>query len=151
MRDRRRSGQLTRVLTIALGFVLMLVTSCSTRTRIPQTEWQDLEWRTGSQWTVRTHHFTYRVQYFAVTDSTIILKEVSDIWYYERDADSSGHSTELSEVELPIVVPLKDVQTIERTAISEGRTFVAIVGISAFIIVVVALVAEAYALSHMFR
>jgi hypothetical protein len=135
-------------LALSVGLVLTFAVSCAKNTMIPQTNWVDLDSSTGKKWEVkRKGDVMYRVQRFAVADSTMILEEVSEVLYYDWNAYPPGYKTRYTEFELPIKVPFSEITSIECVEGSGKGTTLGMLGIFGVIALVTAVAFAAYGLS----
>jgi len=124
----RRSG-MGRSLAVILGFVLVFGTSCDKHTRIARSEWTDLEPGSEVTWEVRTSDAVYRVRRFAVTDSTMILEQISEVSYYQTANYSPGLRETPTKPNPPITLSFGEIESIKRVEPSTGRTVLLIGGV----------------------
>ena len=123
------SGRSTLSLCTAIGTALVFVSSCTKAPKVPATDWHNLDSDSAKEWRVQTSDLIYRVQEFDMTDSTMILKRVSETLYYADDAYPPGPRHRDVTLQLPVTVPFDQIQSIERVGPSEGRTGLAAFGV----------------------
>lgn len=114
-----------------LGLLSVFATSCDKHTRVPESEWRTLRSYEGKQWEVATSEAIYRVQRFAVTDSTLVLHDVSAIERYDTGSYPPGFKPSSEEYDLPITIPLGEVVSVELVETSGRRTTLLVLGIVA--------------------
>ena len=93
---------------------------------------------------MKTDGTMYRVQRFAVRDSTVILEEVSGAFLYDGARYPPGFRKADIKLEPPIIIPFREIKSIERVGISETRTTLAAVGILAVLTLVATMIFFAY-------
>jgi len=83
--------------------VVALATGCSRGVEVPRTQLESEEYRKPGDYRIRLHGWNeYHARCFAMTDSTVVIEEL---------LQSDDHY-KLMRHDLPIVLPLKDVENI---------------------------------------
>jgi hypothetical protein len=108
---------LRRAIRSTIGFLSLLafvLSGCSRAVTVPPRELAP-----ASQWhgryRIKTTTAEFTARHFAVTDSTVVIRELA------------GSDKRYGDAELPITVPVQDVKSVERLDVDEGKTFVVVV------------------------
>ena len=101
-----------------LGLLISLTSSCSRFVRIPQSEYGREDSKEARKWKVKTMGNVYWVSRFTLTDTTMVIEKASTI-------ESGPRGRRLTEFDLPIVLSLDEVSSLERVEFSWVRTAIA--------------------------
>ena len=136
-------GQSNILLALVLGMTCLFAASCTKISMVPETGWRDLDSNSAKQWEVTTGDVMYRVRRFDVTDSTIVLREVSEVLSYDANASPPGFKRKDIKLDLPMTLSFAEIKTIRAVEVSEGRTILLAVGVFGVGAIVTALVIAA--------
>ena len=102
------------------GLLLLLESSCATMRPIPETDYKAADpARNKTYWLTIKDKRVYEFKKFAVTDSTLVILEVTS---YGR----SSWPDDMSRIKTPVVIPWDDIKSLERSEHSIPLTMVAI-------------------------
>jgi len=115
---------------LATVIVLALLTgACDRHTRIPPSDYGEIEDHTTGDWLIEVEGATYRVRSFSVTDSTVIVEDAEWVEYPPTEQRYPAKlSKRVYRPDVPIVLPREDVMTVSRLEFSSGRTTLAALG-----------------------
>lgn len=112
------------VLRAILLWLPITLVSCQKQVRIPPSEYSNLDSRSSSLWEVVSKDRVYRVGSFTVTDSTLVLEDV--LWFKDRITGRYPSTDEVEQSELPILLPLPEVEFVARVEKAKVRTILAV-------------------------
>jgi len=118
-------------LALLLGAIVISTSSCTKYVPIPRSDWEASASDKAGVWKIKTATMVYSVQRFATTDSTVVLLEATAREIVGGASYPASATSAIQKSELPIVLRVESVESIERGGISKGRTVGAIFGIGA--------------------
>ena len=108
---------------ISLVVAALLFSSCSKAVKIPHDQLGAEEYRKPGSYRVKLHGWNeYNVRRFSMTDSTVVIEELLE----------SDDRYKLKKHDMPIVVPMKDVEYITEAKNNPAVTTGVIVGVGLF-------------------
>lgn len=139
---RFRSGGLRTPTVVLLLMALGAATSaCEHHVRVPASDYARIEQKVTDEWEIETQDAVYRVNWFTVTDSTLVILDAQWMRLDAKQDRYPGNPVKsIDNPEVPIVLPLKDVKSVENVEFSWGRTTLgvivvpAVIGTAAFLI-----------------
>jgi hypothetical protein len=116
---------MTRRVVAWIALVALATMSCSRAVMIPQWQVTSEEYRKPGDYRIRLHGWNeYHARRFSMTDSTIVIEEL---------LQSDDHY-KLMRHDMPIVVPLKDVENISVMKTNRSLTTVVLVGVGSIVV-----------------
>jgi hypothetical protein len=134
--------------TILFVAVVLLTVSCTEYNRVARSDWDSASLNSPADWKIETTTMIYTAKEFMTTDSTLIVTAASRVELV-GGTNYPGNSTRgITNSELPIVLPLDDVVSIEQGQFSKGHTVAAVLGVTAATCIAAAVAMWIYAESH---
>jgi hypothetical protein len=110
---------------IALVLVALLLTGCSKAVVIPREDLTRTEYRKVGDYRIKMHGWNeYHARRFSLTDSTVVIEELK----------KSDDRYELKKHDMPIVVPLNEVEYIGEMNTNWPLTAVVLAGIGGVVL-----------------
>lgn len=148
MNCKTNGGQLRASVTMLLAMIILLTASCTEYSKVSRSDWDSASSSGPADWKVETSTTIYRVQRFTTTDSTVVITDASRAERVGGASYPANPTMAIKNSELPIVLRIDDVASIERGQFSRGRTVAAVLGIAATTCVAALVVFWLYAESH---
>lgn len=109
---------------LSLILIALLMTGCSKAVEIPREDITKPEYREPGVYRIRLHGIDeYIAERFSVTDSTIVIEQLS----------KSDERYRVERETLPVTVPIENVESVSRLEVNEGLTYGFIFGTCAII------------------
>jgi hypothetical protein len=105
---------------VALTMVMLVGVSCTRTVQVAVTDSGRVNPDDAKNWRVTTKgQETYSVTKFSMTDTTLVIERV-----LKTDEIATDYSdfTHVEDADLPLVLPLDEIESLERVAIHRGRT-----------------------------
>jgi len=134
---------------LVVGMTCLFAASCTKISMVPETGWRDLDSNSAKQWEVTTGDLMYRVRRFDVTDSTMVLREVSEVLSYDANAYPPWFKRKDIKLDLAMTLSFAEIKTIRAVEFSKGRTTLLAVGVVGVVAIVTAYLAAASTVSMM--
>jgi hypothetical protein len=124
-----KDKNISRILvTVLIGLQLV---ACNKSVRVPPSDYNTVNTAQAEYWRVSTtDKKLYWVEQFTVTDSTLVISQASRVYLSPSDAEPKY----LYESDLPIVLELSEIETLERRATNKILT-VAVVTMAALAVI----------------
>ena len=108
-----------------LACLLVALVACEKQVRVPASAYSGLDEQGALKWEVTTKDKSYRSERLTVTDSSMVL--LNALWVKDRKSGSYQSSVwdRVDRSELPIVLPLNQVESVDRVEEAKGRTIAA--------------------------
>ena len=135
-------------LGIALVMMAMLVGSCTKYSIVSRSDWGAPSGDPPRNWRITTGNAVYIAQSITTTDSTLVLAKATRSERLGKTIRSAGSDPRIEESGLPIVLPLDEVESVERGEFSRSRTAFAALGIAASTFAVAIVIFWMYAEGH---
>jgi len=121
---------MSRFRILVFPLVVLLLLGCSHAVYLPRYEWNAPEYRKPGSYMIRVHGGKhYNTRRFSMTDSTVVIEELLAVDDHYK----------LMKHDMPIVVPLKDVEYIGVMETDRLMTTAVLIGLGAFVAAIIVL------------